>query len=41
MDKKIAMRLLKDLNMDLDLEELNQEHFLTILKNYVYIDEVV
>lgn len=33
-----AKRLLKDLNLSLDSEELKEDYFLTVLKNYVEVE---
>jgi len=40
MNKKTALRLLKDIEMISETElEINHEKFLTILKNYVEVEE--
>lgn len=39
MNKHTALRLLKDLNMGLMAEELEEESFLITLKNYVEVTE--
>ena len=39
MNKHTALRLLKDLNMCIDNEEICEESFLITLKNYVEVTE--
>jgi hypothetical protein len=45
MDKKTALRLLKDLNQSIDVcytgewAEIDEEAFFTILKNYLEVEE--
>jgi hypothetical protein len=40
MDKKTALRLLKDINLSIDeWAEIEEEAFLTILKNYIEVEE--
>lgn len=39
MNKHTALRLLKDLNMGLEDEELDETSFLITLKNYVEVTE--
>jgi hypothetical protein len=41
MDKQTALRLLKDLNLSVVIEdnEIREDDFLTILKNYINIEE--
>lgn len=38
MKKNTALRLLKDLNMALN-EEIKEEYFLTVLRNYIRVEK--
>ena len=37
MERKVALKLLKDLNMSLN-EEIREDYFLIILKNYIEVE---
>lgn len=39
MDRVVALRLLKDLNLCLDEEEISEDSFFVILNNYVEVEE--